>query len=74
MKLSFYISSFKILTPTPVGVRISEDVPYPARFQYPKAFEYPNIFQYPKISGTRPKKIEITRPDRTWKNVLLAHP
>ena len=27
--ISFYISSFQILAPTPVGVQISEDVPIP---------------------------------------------
>ena len=44
------------MTPTPVGVQISEEVRipgevllYPKAFGYPKILKYPKAFEYPKI-------------------------
>ena len=38
---SFYISSFQILTPTPVGVQISEDVPVLGEFLVAEGIRVP---------------------------------
>ena len=58
---SFCITSFKISTPTPVGVQISEDVPVPGE-----------VLVAEGIRVLDRKKLKIPVPTR--KNVLPAHP
>ena len=60
-----------MLTPTPVGVHISEDVPVLGEVLKAKGIRVPKDIRVPEHF---PKKIEITRPFPTRKNVLPAHP
>ena len=45
---SFYISSFQILTPTPVGVQISEDVPVPGKVLVAEGIRVPENIRVPE--------------------------
>ena len=71
---SFYILSFQILTPTPLGVQISEDVPVPGEVLVAEGIRVPEDIRVTEIFGYSTEKNwhYPTRPDP--KNVLPPHP